>query len=200
MAVMKQSPEEIIRAHGGQLRMHEALALGISRYQLYKLRDQGILELLARGIYRLVELPAVSDPDLVTVSLRFPHAVICLISALAYHHLTTQIPHEISLAVSPHARLPVLASPPVQAYRFSEAAFAAGIATPDLDGVPIQVYDPEKTLADCFKFRNRLGMDVVQEALKLYKSRMPVKPDALLRYTRICRVERVMTPYLEAIL
>lgn len=197
---MKPSPEEIIRAHGGQLRMHEALALGISRYQLYKLRDQGILEPLARGIYRLVELPAVSDPDLVTVSLRFPHAVICLISALAYHHLTTQIPHEISLAVSSHARLPVLASPPVHAYRFSEAAFAAGIETSDLDGVPIRVYDPEKTLADCFKFRNRLGMDVVQEALKLYKSRMPVKPDALLRYARICRVERVMTPYLEALL
>jgi len=135
-----------------------------------------------------------------SLSLRFPYAVVCLISALAYHHLTTQIPHEISLAVSPHARLPVLASPPVHAYRFSEAAYAAGIETPDLDGVPIRVYDPEKTLADCFKFRNRLGMDIVQEALKLYKSRMPVKPDALLRYTRICRVERVMTPYLEALL
>ena len=180
--------------------MHEALSLGISRYQLYKLRDQCILEPLSRGIYRLVDLPVVNDPDMVTVSLRFPHAVICLISALAYYHLTTQIPHEISLAFSPHARLPNLAAPPVHGYRFSEVAFAAGIDTPDLEGVPIRIYDPEKTLADCFKFRNRLGMDVVQESLKLYKSRMQVKPDALLRYARICRVEHVITPYLEAIL
>ena len=123
---MRQTPQDIIRAHGGQLHMTEALALGISRDQLYKLRDHHILEPLARGIYRLVELPAVSDPDLVTVSLRYPHAVICLVSALAYHHLTTQIPHEISLAISHHARRPVLASPPVHAYRFSDAAFAAG--------------------------------------------------------------------------
>ena len=200
MNVMKRTPEDIIRAHGGQLRMSEALALGISRYQLYKLRDEGILDPLARGIYRLVELSAVSDPDLVAVSLRFPHAVICLISALAYHHLTTQIPHEITLAITHHARLPVLASPPVHAYRFSPVAFAAGIETFEVDGVPVRIYDPEKTLADCFKFRNRLGMDVIQEALRLYKSRMSIKPDTLLRYARICRVERVMTPYLEALL
>ena len=121
---MKQSAEAIIREHGGQLRMHEALALGISRYQLYKMRDQGILEPLTRGIYRLVELPAMSGPGIVTVSLRFPHAVICLVSALAYHQITTQIPHEIALAVSPHARLPVLYSPPVYAYRFSDAAYS----------------------------------------------------------------------------
>ena len=197
---MKLSPEAIIREHGGQLRMHEAIALGISRYQLYKLRDQGILEPLTRGVYRLAELPAVSDPDLVTVSLRYPHAVICLVSALAYHQLTTQVPHEISLAVSPHARLPVLHSPPVHAYRFSEAAYAAGIETPNLDGVSIRIYDPEKSLADCFKFRNRLGMDVVLEALQFYRTRLPVKPDALLHYARLCRVARVMMPYLEAIL
>ena len=197
---MKQSAEEIIYAHGGQLHMNEALRWGISRYQLYRLRDQGILEPLTRGIYRLAELPAVSDPDLVTVSLRFPQAVLCLISALAFHHLTTQIPHAISIAVSYHARLPKLTSPPVQAFRFSDASFTAGIEKLDIDGVPLNVYDPEKTLADCFKFRNRLGMDVVQEALRLYKSRMQFKPDALLGYARICRVERIMIPYLEAML
>ncbi len=200
MKMIQQSPEDIFRMHGGQLRMHEALALGISRYRLYQLRDQGVVELLARGIYRLVELPAMSDPDLVTVSLRFPRAVICLVSALAYHHLTTQVPHEISLAVSPHARFPVLASPPVHAYRFSDASFLAGIETSDCDGVPIRVYNPEKTLADCFKFRNRLGMDIIQEALRLYKSRRRIHTDALLRYARICRVECVIMPYLEALL
>lgn len=200
MAGMTYTPEDLIRAHGGPLRLREALALGISRYQWYRLRDQGVLEPLARGVYRLANLPPVSDPDLVAVALRFPRAVVCLVSALAHHGLTTQIPHEVSLAVSRHARPPVLATPPVRAYRFAEAAFAAGVEVVERDGVSIRIYDPEKTLADCMKFRHRLGMDVVQEALKLYASRRPVKLDALLRYARVCRVERVMTPYLEAML
>lgn len=192
--------EEIFRAHGGQLRMRDALALGISRYQLYALRDRGIIEPLTRGVYRLAELPAISNPDLVAVSLRFPQAVICLLSALAYHDLTTQIPHYVSIAISRHARIPAPGFPPVQAYKFSDAAFHAGIEIQDIDGVPVRIYSVEKTLADCFKYRNKLGMDVVQEALKLYKARKTVHIDALLAYARVCRVEHVMRPYLEAVL
>ncbi len=197
---MKPQAKNIIRALGGQIRMSEALSRGISRYQLYKMRDEGVIETISRGYYRLMELPSLSDPDLVPVSLRFPHAVICLVSALAYHHLTTQIPHVVSLAVAQNARIPQLAYPPIQAYRFSKASFAAGIQTHDLDGVKIHIFDPEKTLADCFKFRNRLGMDIILESLQLYKSRMPLKLDALLNYARICRVEKMITPYLETLL
>lgn len=195
---MKASPEEIFRKHGGQLRMSKALAHGITRYTLYSLRDKGIIEQVTRGVYRLVELPPISNPDLVTVSLRFPNAVICLISALAYHGITTQIPHEVAVAVPRGARLPSLDSPPVRAYKFSGAAFSAGIEKHRIDGITVRIYSPEKTLADCFKYRNKIGMDVVLEALKLYMTRKKVKLGDLLTYARICRVENVMRPYLEA--
>jgi len=199
-SVVKASPEAIFRQHGGQLRMSEAIGHGISRYSLYKMRDNGIIEQVSRGIYRLVDLPPITNPDLVTISLRFPKAVICLVSALSYHQITTQIPHEISVAVSRNTRMPSLDSPPVHAYKFSDGAFNAGIEKHQMDGVTVQIYNPEKTLADCFKYRNKLGMDVVLEALKLYKSQKPYSFDKLLEYARICRVDKIMKPYLEAII
>lgn len=195
---MKDPPIAIFRKHGGQLRMSEAIAHGITRYMLYSLRDRGIIEQVSRGIYRLVELPPISNPDLVTVSLRFPNAVICLISALSYHNITTQIPHVISVAVPRDSRIPSLEYPPVQAHRFSNEAYNSGIENHSIDGVPVKIYTPEKTLADCFKFRNKIGMDVVIEALKLYKSRQQFNLEKLLTYAEVCRVKNIMTPYLEA--
>lgn len=178
--------------------MGEAIANGISRYMLYSLRDKGVIETVTRGVYRLADLPPISNPDLVTVSLRYPNSVICLISALAYHGITTQIPHEVSVAVSKNSRMPSLDFPPVRSHKFSKAAFESGMIQQEIDSVLVRIYNPEKTLADCFKFRNRIGMDVVLEALKLYKSRMNFKLDELLKYSRVCRVEKIMTPYLEA--
>jgi len=194
------APIEIFHKHGGQLRMSEAISYGISRYTLYKMRDNGVIEQVSRGIYRLVDLPPISNPDLVIVGLRFPNAVICLISALSYHEITTQIPHEISVAVSRNDRMPSLDSPPVRAYKFSDEAFKAGIVKHKIDGVSVQIYSAEKTLADCFKYRNKLGMDVVVEALKLYRSQKKYNLNDLLKYAKICRVEKVMKPYLEATL
>ena len=167
---------------------------------LYSLRDKGVIELVSRGIYRLAELPPISNPDLVTVSLRFPNAVICLISALAYHDITTQIPHEVSVAIPSNSRMPSLDYPPIRAHKFSHEAYKSGIDEYQIDEVTVRIYCPEKTLADCFKFRNKIGMDVVLEALKLYKTRRKFNIDDLLRYARICRVEKVMRPYLEATL
>ena len=195
---MKESPIAIFRKHGGQLRMSEAIAHGITRYMLYSLRDKGIIEQVSRGFYRLVELPPISNPDLVTVSLRFPNAVICLISALFYHNITTQIPHVVSVAVPRDSRIPSLDYPPVQAHRFSNDAYNSGIEKHSIDGVPVKIYTPEKTLADCFKFRNKIGMDVVIEALKLYRSRQQFNLEKLLTYAEVCRVKNIMTPYLEA--
>ncbi|WP_432822706.1 type IV toxin-antitoxin system AbiEi family antitoxin domain-containing protein [Trichloromonas sp.] len=197
---MKKSPLEIFRQQGGQLRMSEALALGISRTMLYSLRDKGLIEQVTRGVYRLAELPPIGNPDLVTVSLRFPNAVICLVSALAYHELTTQIPHEVSVAVPRNSRMPTLDFPPVRAHKFSAAAFHAGIEEHQIDGLTVKIYNPEKTLADCFKFRNKLGMDVVLEALKTYKARKQFSPDEVLKYAKVCRVDKQMKPYLEALL
>jgi predicted transcriptional regulator of viral defense system len=197
---MQTQPESILRARGGQLRMSEAIACGISRYQLYALKRQGVIEQVSRGLYRLADLPALANPDLVTVSLRLPKAVVCLVSALAWHEMTTQIPHRVFVAMPRPSRQPHLDYPPLFVHRFSDAAYREGIEEHPIDGVTVRIYSPEKTLADCFKFRNKLGMDVVREALKLYRMRKSVKPDELVRYAQICRIENVMRPYLEAIL
>ena len=199
LIMKREEAIEIFREHGGQLRMSEALSKGMNRYMLYSLRDKGITEQLSRGVYRLSELPPVSNPDLITVSIRFPKAVICLISALSFHELTTQIPHEVSIAITRESRTPVLDWPPLAVHRFSKITFEAGIEKHDIDGVKIRMYSPEKTLADCFKFRNKLGMDIVLEALKFYKAGKIFNVGKILKYARICRVEKIMTPYLEAL-
>jgi predicted transcriptional regulator of viral defense system len=195
---MKERPEDIFRKHGGQLRMSEAIGHGITRYMLYSLMDKRIIERISRGVYRLVELQPISNPDLVTVSLRFPNAVICLVSALAYHEITTQIPHVVSVAVPKDSRRPALDYPPIQVHKFSDAAYRSGIEEYRIDQAPVKIYNAEKTLADCFKFRNKIGMDVVLEALKFYKTRKKLDIEGLFKYARICRVEKVMRPYLEA--
>ncbi len=197
---MKEEPEQIFRAHGGLLRMSEAIGLGITRHTLYSLRAQGVVEQVSRGVYRLAELPPITNPDLVTASLRVPNAVICLISALAYHGITTQVPHEVSVAVPRRARIPRLDFPPLRVHKFSDAAYASGIQEHGIDGVTVRIYGPEKTLADCFKFRNKIGMDVALEGLRFYRARKKFNVDALLKYARVCRVDRIMRPYLEAVL
>lgn len=195
---MKTNPVSIFRESGGQLRMSEAIERGISRYMLYSLRDKGIIEPISRGVYRLVDLPPVSNPDLVAIALRYPNAVVCLVSALSFHGITTQIPHEVSLAIPRDTRSPSTGYPPLQVHQFTEEAYKAGIEVHMIDGAKVQVYSPEKTLADCFKFRNKIGMDVVLEALKLYRIRMKFDSKKILQYARICRVEQIMRPYLEA--
>lgn len=195
---MKEKPEDIFRSCGGWLRMSEATRRGITRYMLYTLRDRGVIEQISRGVYRLVELPPIGNPDLVTVGLRFPNAVICLVSALAFHEISTQIPHSVSVAVSRESRMPSLEYPPLIVRRFSDQAYRAGFDEHQIDGISVKIYSPEKTLADCFKFRNKIGMDVVLEALKLYKVRKKFNHERLLIFARIFRVEKVMRPYLEA--
>ncbi len=180
--------------------MREALAEGISRTQLYALRDRGEIEQVSRGIYRLADLPALGNPDLVTVSLRYPKAVVCLVSALSFHEMTTQIPYEVSVAVPRNTTLPKLDYPPLDAHWFAGKAYEAGIDRHSVDGMPVQVYSPEKTLADCFKFQSKLGTEVVVEALRLYKERKAVNVQELLKQARIRRMLKVMMPYLEAVL
>ncbi|MCZ2202984.1 MAG: type IV toxin-antitoxin system AbiEi family antitoxin domain-containing protein, partial [Cylindrospermopsis raciborskii PAMP2012] len=153
------------------IRTAQALQVGIHPRTLYQLRDNGVLEQVSRGVYRLSEQPYFSQPDLVTVALRIPKGIICLVSALAFHELTTQIPHTVSIALAKGAQSPRIDYPPVSVHRFSGASLKTGIEVYEIDEVPIRIYSAEKTLADCFKFRNKLGMDVVLEALKLYKTR-----------------------------
>jgi predicted transcriptional regulator of viral defense system len=191
---------EQFRATGGILRTRDALQAGIHRRTLYQLRDSGRIEQLSRGLFRLADAPALDYPDLVTVALKIPEGVLCLVSALAWHGLTTQIPHEISVAIPRGAEAPRLGYPPIRHFWFSGLAYSEGIVQHRVDGVILRVYSREKTLADCFKHRNRIGIDTVLEALKTYRERGPVHIEDLLRHADICRVRRVMTPYLEAVL
>lgn len=190
----------LFKKHGGVLRTRQVLEYGLHPRTLYEMRDTGVLETLSRGLYRLSDLPPVGDPDHVTVALKVPNTVFCLLSALAYHDMTTQIPHELYIALPRGAEPPRLKYPPIRLFWFSGKAFSEGIETYEQDGASLRVYSPEKTLADCFKYRNKIGMDTVLEALKFYRQRKKVKIDRLLNYARICRVEKVMRPYLEVTL
>ena len=192
--------EELFRLHGGLLRTSEALRLGIHPRTLYAMRDEGILAQVSRGLYRLAVLPPLGDPDLVAVARKVPSGVICLISALSFHEMTTQIPHVVYLALPRGAQPPRLGYPPLRIFWFKGEAFTEGVETRVRDHVAIRVYSPEKTLADCFKYRNKLGLDIALEALKLYCRQRPLQVDELTHYARICRVEKVMRPYLEALL
>lgn len=198
MAMVNRKAREIFAAHGGTLRTREALEAGIHPRTLYAMRDAGELEQLARGVYRLAELPPLSNPDLATVGKRVPQGVVCLISALAFHELTTQIPHVVHLALPRNARTPKLDYPPLQVYRFSADAFSAGIETHSIEGIAVRVYNAEKTLADCMKYRNKIGLDVVLEALRNYRGRGGARLQRVLDYARVCRVGSVIRPYLEA--
>jgi len=190
----------IFKKHGGILRTAQALRAGIHPGTLYAMRDLGALEVVSRGVYRLANSPPLGNPDLVTVAIRVPGGVICLISALAFHELTTQIPHEVHVALPRGAEKPRLDHPPIKTYRFTGEAFTMGVEAHELDGISVQIYSPEKTLADCFKFRNQVGLDTVVEAVRFYRERKSIKVDDLMRYAGICRVKKIIRPYLEAIL
>jgi predicted transcriptional regulator of viral defense system len=181
------------------LRTAEALRIGIHPRTLYQLREAGLIEAISRGVYRLASLPSLTHPDLVTVALRVPKGVICLISALAFHEITTEIPHEVQIALPRGTKSPKLDHPPLRVFRFSEPGLSLGIQTLKLDGIDVRIYDAAKTVVDCFRYRNKLGVDVAIEALKLCIERKIARPADLLRYARKCRAERVMLPYIEAL-
>ena len=187
----------LFRQHGGVLRAKQALDLGAHPRTLYELRDRQLVEPLSRGVYRLSSLPPLSQPDLAAVALRVPRAVVCLISALSYHDITTEVPHEVQIALPRGTKTPVLEHPPLRVFRFSGQALTEGIQEVTVDRIPLRVYGPEKTVADCFRFRKKLGLDVAIEALDLCVKRKGARPADLLHYARICRVERVMLPYIE---
>jgi predicted transcriptional regulator of viral defense system len=186
--------------HGGFLRTTQAIQLGVHPETLYAMHNEGFIDKLSWGLYRLAELPPLGNPDMIAVGLRVPRGVFCLISALAFHDITTQIPHEVYVALPRGAEPPRLDHPPIRTVWFSGTAFTEGIETQEVEGVPIRVYSSEKTLADCFKYRNKLGLDTAMEALRLYRERRKVRIDRVMHYARVCRVEKVIRPYLESVL
>jgi predicted transcriptional regulator of viral defense system len=188
----------VIKNHGGIIRTSEALKAKIHPRTIYQLRDTGVIEELSRGVYKLSDVE-ISQPDLVTVATRIPDGVICLVSALSFHGITTQIPHQVFVAIKQGARSSSLDFPPSSIHRFSSEAHSAGVEMHKIDKVQVKIYNVEKTLVDCFKFRNKIGVDVFLEALKFYKSRKKIRVKQIIDFARICKVETVMRPYIETL-
>jgi len=195
-----QSVLETFRQHGGVLRTGQALMRGIHPAALYSLVESGELTRLARGLYRLADAQEFSNPDLAVVAAKAPDAVVCLISALSFHGITTQVPRAVYLAVS-RGRYPGLRlrTPPVKIYRFDAATFDQGIETHQIDGVTVRIYGVARTLVDCFKYRNKLGLDIAIEALHFARERKRISNREILHFARLLRQVRVISPYLESV-
>jgi len=177
----------------------EAARQGIHSQVLTRLVRGGSLERIARGQYRLPDQPLTEHHTLAMVARAVPGGVVCLLSALSYHGVGTQIPHEVWLAVHRHARQPGLRYPPLRVVKFSGKAFSEGIETHDVEGQSVRIYSVAKTLADLFKYRNKIGLDVALEGLREAWRDRRFTMDEMDGFARICRVERVMKPYLEAL-
>jgi predicted transcriptional regulator of viral defense system len=180
--------------------MADILRGGINRNTLYAMRDAGLVVQLARGLYRLAEMAPLSQADLVTVAAKATQAVIYLVSALSFHELTTQIPHEVWIAIARNSEPPRLDYPPIRISRLTDVAFKTGIEKHAVDGKTVSVYSREKTLADRFSRRNEVGLYVAIEALKSYMEQDKVKVDLIMEYATKLRVAKTMRPYLEALL
>ena len=190
---------QAFRDKGGTLRTRDLIGRGVHTDALYALRDSGRIIELGRGLYRLADIGEAEHPDLAVVAAGAPNAAVCLISALAYHEITTQIPSSVHLAVPRGNYHRIKLSVPVTVYRFDPRTFEDGLETHRVGGVPLKVYSAARTVVDCFKFRNKIGLDVTLEALRLARQRKRVQNRELLRYARLLRVDKPMSPYLQAI-
>lgn len=192
--------KKVFAENNGILRASTAIELGVPQHIIYKMAETGDLIREAQGIYRLKESEPLGNPDLVQISLRVPRAVICLISALYFHELTTQIPHQVYFALPRDVKTPKIEYPPIKVFHFSERSYKAGIEEHTLDGVNVKIYSKEKTIADCFKFREKMGASIALEALKDYLQQPRPNIQLVMKYAKINRVENVMRPYLQVLL
>lgn len=172
---------------------------GLPKDYLYMLAQEGIIERVGRGLYQWPDSDLGRYQSLVEVSKLAPRAVVALLSALNFHEMTTQNPHQIWLAIDRKGWRPEISYPPVRYVTMSGEALSAGVELHSVDGVPIKVFSPAKTVADCFKYRNKIGLDVALEALREGWSARKFTMDELLKYAVICRVNKVMQPYLESL-
>lgn len=199
MASTPQHPILSLALSKGVLRTRDVSAAGESRVTLAKLVRDGLLSKIGRGLYALPDRQFSENGTLAEVSAKSAQGVVCLISALRFHELTTQQSSEIWLAIPHKAHPPKLDYPPLHVVRMSGAAMTAGIESASVAGASVRVFCVAKTVADCFKFRNKLGLDVALEALHEAWAAQRVTMDELWRYAQICRVSNVMRPYMEAL-
>ncbi len=186
----------LVRRHG-ILRPRDLGAAHIPRSYLQRLVTRGVLERTGRGLYRMIGDDVGEHHSMAEACKRVPHGVVCLLSALRFHDLTTQAPFEVWMAIDGKARAPAPGYPPLRIVRMSGEAGTTGVEEHPVEGIVVRVYSRAKTVADCFKFRNKVGLDVAIEALREYR-RVRGSMDDLWRFAQVCRVANVIRPYLEA--
>ena len=188
-----------LAAQRGLIRPRDLTERGLPTVALTRLVRQGRLQRVARGLYALPDRPVSEHNALAEVARKHPQAIVCLLSALRFHGLTTQSPFEVWLAIPNKARAPKMDYPPLRIVRFSGVALTRGVEDHVIDGVPVRVTSVARTVADCFKFRNKIGLDVALEALQEAWRAKRASMDELWRYATLCRVANVMRPYMESL-
>ncbi len=172
---------------------------GLPKNYLYILAKEGVIEQIGRGLYQWPNKDLGQHQSLVEVSKLAPNGVVALLSALNYHNITTQNPHQVWLAINRKAWRPKISYPPVRFVTMSAEALNVGVEKHLIDGVSVNIFSPAKTVVDCFKYRNKIGLDVALEALREGWSARQFSMDELMRYAEVCRVKKVMQPYLESL-
>ena len=200
MQVRTQELMSFFQSHGGVARFSAILKAGFHPDSLSTLEKEGRVEKIARGLYRLTNYIPGSHPDLVIASLQAPRGVICLLSALSFYEATNEIPRYVDLAIPRGAHANRIKYPPVRFYRFAPKTWKAGIEKHEIEGHRIKVYSLAKTIADCFKFRNKIGIDPARDALKVAVTEKGIKPKDIIQYAKICRVDSIVKPILEAMI
>ena len=188
-----------LAAERGLIRPRDLTERGLPTVALTRLVRQGRLQRVGRGLYALPDRPVSEHNTLAEVARKHPQAIVCLLSALRFHDLTTQSPFEVWLAIPNKARAPKMYYPPLRIVRFSGAALTRGVEDHVIDGVPVRVTSVARTVADCFKFRNKIGLDVALESLQEAWRAKHASMDELWRYATLCRVANVMRPYMESL-
>jgi predicted transcriptional regulator of viral defense system len=198
---MDTKSEEALRlvTELGVLRPRDLTEYGISRVYLQRLQQRGLIQRVSRGLYVPTDSDISEYHTLATAAKRVPHGVVCLLSALRYHNLTTQNPYEVWMAIDEKARLPKAHEQGIRFFRFSETTLRYGVDVQTIEGVQVSVYNPAKTVADCFKYRNKIGLDVALEALRDCWRLRKATMDELWQSAKVCRVARVMRPYMESL-
>ncbi|MCG3202824.1 MAG: hypothetical protein NFCOHLIN_02710 [Gammaproteobacteria bacterium] len=198
---METSPQTILdlARKRGLIRPRDLEPLGLPRVTLTRLVRQGALTRVARGLYALPDRSISEHTALAEVARKHPQAIVCLLSALRFQDLTTQSPFEVWLAIPNKARAPRIDYPPLRIVRFSGPLLAEGVEEHSIDGVPVRITSVARTVADCFKYRNKIGLDVALEALREAWKGKRVGMDELWQFAKLCRVANVMRPYLESL-
>lgn len=204
MATSRRSDpaQQIIRLarSRGILRSRDLMPLDIPRRHLTQLTEQGVLLKSGRGLYTLASANVTENHSLAEACKRVPRGVVCLLSALRFHGLTTQNPWEVWIAVTPVSRKPRVDHPPLRVVRFSGSAFTDGVELRQIEGVEVRMYSAAKTVADCFKYRRKIGVDVAVEALRDAWQKRKMTAEQISHFAKVCRVTNVMRPYLESLL